>query len=182
MSKKRRTEDLSVTFINRQVAGWAFAVGDCFRTQLDLRFEKRMDIEANTEKKNRLGRPLDPSEKASRFAWTQGVPPAYSFDRGHVFHEIEESHEGIRRSIIVLRAKPDPGALVEKAAVDESGDEITKVTESETDEDASNVGFVDYEVISYKAGKLITTSEGIAFKAHSSSTQAGFVELLRTGK
>ena len=28
MSKKRRTENLSVKFVNRQVEGWAFGVAD----------------------------------------------------------------------------------------------------------------------------------------------------------
>jgi hypothetical protein len=180
MSKKRRTEALSVTFVNRQVDGWTFAVGDCFRMQLDVRLDERMDTEANLEKKNRLGRPLEPSEKVTRSVWTQGMPPAYSFDRGHVFHEIEESQEGVRRSIVVLLARPDPGALVETKGADETGAEITVVIE--TEEDGSKGGFVDYEVISYKNGKLITNAEGFAVKEQSSRTQAGFTALLRTGQ
>lgn len=180
MNKKRRTETLSVVFVNRQVDGWAFAVGDCFQTQLDMRLDKRMDTDANLEKKKRLGRPLEPSEKLSRSVWTQGMPPAYSFDRGHVFHEIEESQEGVRRSLVVLLARPDPGALVETQSADENGNEVTVV--SETEEDGGKGGFVDYEVISYRNGKLITNADGFAIKEQSSRTQAGFAALLRTGQ
>ncbi len=180
MNKKRRSETLSIVFVNRQVDGWAFVVGDCFRMQLDIRLDARMDTEANLEKKKRLGRPLEPSEKVSRSVWTQGLPPAYSFDRGHVFHEIEESQEGVRRSVVVLLARPDPGALVETQSFDETGTEATVVTE--TDEDGGKGGFVDYEVISYRNGKLIANAEGFAIKEQSSRTQADFVALLRTGQ
>lgn len=180
MSKRLRTETMSVTFVNRQVDGWVFGVGDCFRMQLDVRLDKRVDAQANLEKRNRLGRKLEPSEKVTRSVWTQGIPPAYSFDRGHVFHEIEESKDGVRRSIVVLFARPDPGALVETQSADETGTEITAVTEPEVD--SSKGGFVDYEVISYKDGVLITSAEGFAVKDQSSRTQAGFAALLRTGQ
>lgn len=180
MSKKGRTEALSVTFVNGQADGWAFAVGDCFRMQLDVRLDKRMDTEANLEKKSRLGRKLETAEKVTRSVWTQGVPPAYSFDRGHVFHEIAESQCGVQRSIVVLLARPDPGALVETQSVDETGGEITVITESE--EESGKSGFVDYEVLSYKNGTLITNAEGFAIKEQSSRTQTGFAALLRTGQ
>ena len=180
MSRKRRTENLSVTFVGRQADGWVFAVGDCFRMQLDIRLDERMDTEANLEKTNRLGRKLEPSEKVKRSIWTQGTPPAYSFGRGHVFHEIEESQEGGRRSIVVLQARPDPGALVETQSTDETGAEVTVVTE--TEENSSKGGFVDYEIFIYRNGSLISDVEGFAVKEQSSRAQAGFADLLRTGR
>ena len=179
MSSKRRTENLLVTFVDSRVEGWKFGVGDCFRMQLDICLDKRMDIEANLVKKNILGRKLEPSEKVLRSVWTQGTPPAYSFDRGHLFHEVEESLDGIRRSILVVLARPDPGALVETLRADESGAEVTVINESER-EDTKN-GFVDYEVLSYKCGRLIVDEAGFAIKEPSSRTQEGFAELLRTG-
>ena len=175
MSKKR-TETLSVTFVNRQAEGWAFGVGDCFRMQLDIRLDERMDMEENLEKKNRLGRKLEPSEKVKRLVWTQGTPPAYSFGRGHVFHEVEESQEGIRRSIVVLLARPDPGALIETQSTDETGAEVTVVIETR-DEDSKG-GFVDYEILIHRNGSLVSDAEGFAVKEQSSSTQTDFAELL----
>ena len=180
MSKKRRTETLSVTFDTRQADGWAFAVGECFRMQLDIRLDERMEAEANLEKKNRLGRKLEPSEKVKRSVWTQGTPPAYSFGRGHVFHEVEESLEGVRRSIVVLLARPDPGALVETQSTNETGTEVTVV--AETDEGSSKGGFVDYEILTYRNGRLLSDANGSAVKEQSSRTQAGFAELLRIGR
>ena len=179
MSQKRRTEDLSVNFVNRQAEGWKFRVDDCFYMQLDIRFEERMDVKANIAKKEMLGRRLEPSEKIKRSVWTQGMPPAYSFDRGHMFHEATESQEGIRRSIVIVLARPDLGALRETQVVDESGVEATIVTEAE--EEGSGGGFVDYEVFSYKNGNLITDEQNSTIKEQSSRTQSGFVELLRTG-
>ena len=179
MSKKRRTENLSVTFVSRQAGGWAFGVGDCFRMQLDIRLDERMNTEANLEKKNRLGRKLELSENVKRSVWTQGTPPAYSFGRGHVFHEVEESQEGVRRSIVVLLARPDPGALVETQSKDETGAEVTVVTE--TSDDDSKGGFVDYEILIHRNGSLVSDADGFAVKEQSCRTEGGFAELLRTG-
>lgn len=180
MSKRRRTEEFSVRFLDRQVTGWSFSVGDCFRMQLDIRLDQRMDALANKKKKERLGRALSSSEKVIRSVWTQGSPPAYSFDRGHVFHEHESANDGIRRSVVVLLTKPDPGALVEKELTDESGTETTLVTEAE--ESDGREGFVDYEILEYKNGVLVINEEGHPIKEQSSRTQSGFVELLRTGR
>lgn len=179
MSQRRRSEDFSVKFVDGQVADWAFHVGDCFRLQLDIKLDRRMDTAANVEKKARMGRSLEPSEKISRSVWTQGTPPAYSFDRGHVFHEVNESQDGMRRSIVILLARSDPGALVEAIGADESGIDASIVLESESEENRG--GFVDYEILSFKNGVLIADGIGDAVKEKSSRTQTGFAELLRTG-
>lgn len=180
MSRKRRAETLSVNFIDRQAEGWAFGVGECFRMQLDIRLDERVDTAASNAKKERLGRKLEPSEKVKRPVWTQGDPPAYSFDRGHVFHEVNGSQEGVRRSIVVLLSRPDPGALVEARIADEDGFEASVVAEVQVHD--AKVGFVDYEVLAYKNGALITDEQGLAIKEQSSRTQVGFVELLRIGR
>lgn len=180
MSNKPRTENPSVSFVNRHAVGWAFGVGDWFRMQLDIRLDMRMDAQANLEKKNRLGRKLEPSEKITRSVWTQGSPPAYSFSRGHVFHEINESSDGIRRSLVVLLSRPDPGALIETERTDETGAGLTVVTESEGSD--GKEGFVDYEVVSYRSGKLITDENGFVITEQSSRSQADFSELLKTGQ
>ena len=183
MSKKRRTENLSVKFVNRQVEGWAFGVADAFRTQLDIRLDERIDKEGNKKKEAALGRKLEPSEKLKRRVWTQGDPPAYSFDRGHMFHEPPECHSLpwsmalplLKRTVTVLLAKPDAGALVEARTSDEQGEESTEVIEVETTADASGGGWVDYEIFTYENGALVGREKF-------SRSQAAFVALLRTGK
>jgi hypothetical protein len=139
-----------------------------------------MDTEANKAKKELLGRALTAQEKVSRPVWTQGSPPAYSFGRGHIFHELEASSDGIRRSIVVRLARPDPGALLEQNASNDAGAEETQIAEA--DESDGKEGFVDFEILKYKNGVLIVNEEGYALKEQSSRTQAGFVEFLRTGK
>jgi hypothetical protein len=180
MSKKRnrRTEELSVNFVNRLAEGWVFGVGDCFRMQLDIRLDERIDKEANLRKEFNLGRKLEQSEKLTRMVWTQGSPPAFAFDRGHLFHEQKESPEGLRRSIYVLLARPDAGASVEKSVTDEDGSERTVITEVEGDRN----GFVDYEILTYKNGKPLRDEDGVVIKEQSSRTQADFAEFLRTGE
>ena len=43
MSNRRRTEELSINFVNQKIDGWTFIVGDFFRMQLDIRLDERMD-------------------------------------------------------------------------------------------------------------------------------------------
>ncbi|KQV99992.1 hypothetical protein [Rhizobacter sp. Root1221] len=180
--KKRRTEKLSLQFVDRLAAGWAFGVGDCFRMQLDIRLDRRMDTDANKAKRIKLGRPLKDEEKVARAVWTQGDPPAYSFSRGHVFHEVQESSTGVRRSLVIHRALPDPGALVEVLTTDDEGDEVVNVEES--DEADDKAGYVDYEILTYVHGTLVHErgADGLTVKNESSRSQAAFVELLRTGR
>jgi hypothetical protein len=181
MSKKRRTEDISVNFVNRQAEGWVFGVGDCFRTQLDMNLDERINKDANKMKEATLGRKLTQSEKLKRRVWTQGDPPAYSFDRGHMFHEPPECHvlpwsealPLLKRTITVLLAKSDAGALVESRTTDELGEEASAVIAPEAD--ASGDGWVDYEVFTYENSTLV-------HREKFSRSQAAFVELLRTGK
>jgi hypothetical protein len=179
MSKKPRTEKLSVTFVNRQAEGWVFGVGDAFLMQLDIRLDERVDKEANTAKEQKLGRKLEKSEKLKRLVWTEGNPPSFGFDRGHIFHETNESSTGIRRSIVVTRARPDAGALVQSIVTDENGFQTTISADSDSEDTGG--GFVDYEILTYKDGVLIRDENGSAIKELSSRTQAGFVSLLRCG-
>lgn len=180
MRKKRRIEKLSVKFSNGNADGWIFGVGDCFRTQLDIRLDERIDTAANKEKAERLGRKLKSSEKIKRRVWTQGEPPAYSFDRGHMFHELIESPEGMKRTIVVERARPDPGSLIERETSDDDGLETTVVTEDTSEE--TSEGFVDFYVLTYKNGAPMNNENGSAIKEQSSRSQAGFVKLLQSGK
>ena len=124
-----------------------------------------------------LGRALNANEKVVRRAWTQGTPPAYGFERGHVFHAPPECHLTSavpQRTLVVLLAKADAGALIQKVIFDENGDESTETTS----DDAAHTGggWVDYELFDYDADGLAVSQE------KSTLTQARFARLLRTGE
>jgi hypothetical protein len=181
MSRQRRTESLNVNFAGGMAAGWAFGVADAFRMTLDMRYDGRIDADASSAKELRLGRKLQPNEKVLRYVWTQGVPRAYSFGRGHIFHDPPIAHglawdvalPLLRRSIVVLDSKADPGALVEIHPDD--GEESVVVEESGSNAKAGRAGWVDIEVLYYEDGRVVD-------KEKTTRTQAGFVDMLRTGK
>jgi hypothetical protein len=184
MSRARRTENLDVTFVDGVAEGWVFGVVDAFRTQLDMRLEERVDKAASLAKELELGRKLTPREKVKRSAWTRGSPPAYAFERGHIFHDPPEHYVRSlgdlrplpRRTLVVLDARADAGALVQKA--DETDVEL-EVAAAESDistDDRIGGGWVDYELFHYD-------SAGAPFSVERSSrTQADFAKLLRTGR
>lgn len=180
MSNRRRTEILNLNFRDGMAVGWAFGVVDAFRMNLDIRYDQRIDSAASKAKGLKLGRKLKPNEKVTRSVWTQGVPPAYSFARGHIFHDPPTAHTGVwsetlpilLRAIVILDAKPDSGALTEIATSDDSGDETTIVIESQPESDID--GWVDFEILYYEDGQLMGREK-------SSRSQTAFVELLRTG-
>lgn len=182
MSNRRRTEALNPNFDGGMAVGWAFGVADAFQMNLDIRYDQRIDSAASKAKELQLGRKLKPNEKVTRFVWTQGTPPAYSFARGHIFHDPPSAHSGVwseelstlRRSIVILDAKSDSGALAEIATPDASGDETTIVIESESESESDSNGWVDFEIHYYKDGQLMGREK-------SSRSQSAFVELLRTG-
>jgi hypothetical protein len=80
----------------------------------------------------------------------------------------------------VLLARPDAGALVESTTTDENGVETTVA--ADTSDEANGTGYVDFEILTYQDGALVTDKDGFAIKEQSSRTQAGFAELLRTGE
>lgn len=177
---RRRTEQLSIEFEDGLAKGWAFGVADAFRINLDIRLDQRIDSFASKAKELAIGRKLQPNEKMLRKVWTRGVPPAYSFARGHMFHEPPEAHSlpwdqalrVLRRSIVVLDAQPDAGALIEVLAKDDE-DESSSVMEVS---DASNKrGWVEIEVHYYESGEFQRKESTVMF-------QAAFSEFLRTGE
>jgi len=67
MRKAKRTTKLIANFVDEYAEGWHFAVGQCFRDELDIKFTKRV-IKGNHTR-----------------IWTQG--PFYCFAVGHVMFE-----------------------------------------------------------------------------------------------
>src|SRR5947209_1131129 len=90
---RRRTEQLGIEFVDGLASGWAFGLVEAFMLNLDIRLDQRIDPAASKAKEQALGRKLQPNEKVLRRVWTRGVPPAYSFSRGHMFHEPPEVHK-----------------------------------------------------------------------------------------
>lgn len=76
----------------------------------------------------------------------------------------------LRRTITILDARPDAGALKEVASLDDSETSIVELGENEI----KTQGWVDFQIFTYENGVLIK-------KENSSKTQKDFVELLRTG-
>jgi hypothetical protein len=184
MARKRRTEQLSVDFKDGVAKGWVFGVADAFRVNLDIRFDSRIDAQASKAKEQRLGRKLQPHEKVVRRAWTQGVPAAYSLGRGHLFHDPPIAHQIVweaalpllRRSIVVLEAKADAGALVEVHVEEDTAESSVIVQEADNEEKAVvGAGWVDIEVLYYEDGRVVD-------KQQTTRTQQALVEMLRTGR
>lgn len=178
MVNKKRTEQVIPFFENGIAKGWVFGVLEAFRINLDMTYDKRIDTKASKDKKLQLGRPLMPTEKVWRYVWTQGDPPAYSFARGHVFHDPPAAHKSsgieyrnmLRRTITILDARPDAGALKEVSSLDDAETSIVEINENAI----KAQGWVDFQILTYENGVLVKKEE-------SSRTQKDFVELLRTG-
>lgn len=179
MTNRQRTEELDPKFVNGWALDWVFGVSDAFRTNLDMTYDKRIDSPASKAKESELGRKLKANEKVFRHVWTQGSPPAYSFARGNMFHDPPTAHVGswsdalptLRRTVLILDAKPDDGSLSELLVKVDDDDATVRV---ESDTGSNKKGWVDFEVYHYSDGKLVSREK-------SSRTQSGFVELLRTG-
>lgn len=118
MSKARRTETLNAEFVDGYASGWCFGVHEAFRANLDISLDVRVDRAANEALAARLGRKPTAAESLTREVWTQGSPPSYSFDRGHLMHEPADVHRmdwadalpRLRRSILVIDAQADDGS------------------------------------------------------------------------
>lgn len=158
-----RTEELGINFSNGFADGWAFDVSEAFKQNLDISLIERIDKAKNTEKQRQLGRKLEKHEKIKKTVWTRGNPPAYSFAEGHIFYDPPgvrsmiwgDALKVLRRTVQVMRATPDPGALIMPGTIDEDDAEAT---EPMTAPDTGGPGLVAFEVLYYQSGE-ITRSE-----------------------
>jgi hypothetical protein len=163
-------------------------VHEAFRAPLDISLDTRMDRAANQELAERLGRKPTAAERITRTVYTQGNPPAYAFSRGQLMHEPaivhtlpwQEALPWLRRSVMVLNAQPDAGALPE--ALEEAGqtDEALDDEPPSAPDDGSDTasgtasGWVDIELYHYDQGR-------ISRRERHRLSQAGFVQLLKDG-
>ena len=182
MSRARRTETLNAEFVDGYAQGWCFGVHEAFRAPLDISLDTRMDRAANQELAERLGRKPTAAERITRTVYTQGNPPAYAFSRGQLMHEPAIVHALPRlcRSVMVLDAQPDAGALPEAleeaSQTDEALDDEPPSTPDDGTDAASGTasGWVDIELYHYHQGR-------ISRRERHRLSQAGFVQLLKDG-
>ena len=92
--RQNRSLDLIADFIDGYAKGWHFAVGECFRDQLDIKFTDRV---INGKKTKR---------------WTQG--PYFCFVEGQVIYDTPKAYlqwsealKQIKLRCLVLRAVPN---------------------------------------------------------------------------
>jgi len=89
--RRKRLESFDIVFKDGMADGWVFGVVEAFREQLDIKWNIGMR------------------------AWTQGSPPLYCFDVGHVFHDPPHSRNTAharQRTAQVMEARSDelPGS------------------------------------------------------------------------
>ena len=72
MSKKRRSDSLSVTFVNGMCKGWVFGVWDAFRMNLDIKYA--LDIKYDKRIDTRRIGGLSPFARGNRLAEGQANP------------------------------------------------------------------------------------------------------------
>ena len=177
MSRARRTETLNAEFVDGYAQGWCFGVHEAFRAPLDISLDTRMDRAANQELAERLGRKPTAAERITRTVYTQGNPPAYASSRGQPW---QEALPRLRRSVMVLDAQPDAGALPEAleeaSQTDEALDDETPAAPDDGTDTASGTasGWVDIELYHYDQGR-------ISRRERHRLSQAGFVQLLKDG-
>lgn len=159
--KTKRTERLKIQFgPDGRAIGWVFDVSEAFRAALDIQYVQLVDRE-----QTRRARAHNPkAAPVHRMAWTQGVPPVLSFERGHIFYE----PHGIRGTEKASGGPPWGDAL-------QILRRIVQVREATPDISGGSRGWVSFQIWTIVAGELGTP------ETHRCS-QGAFGEFLRTGE
>ena len=97
-ARQDRSLDLIANFVNGFAEGWYYAVGECFRDELDIKYTLRKE--------------LIEGKKKDIMRWTQG--PFYSFKEGHTLYDTPKAYlqwsealKYIRLICEVIRATPN---------------------------------------------------------------------------
>jgi hypothetical protein len=96
MKRENRSLDLIANFVNGYASGWAFAVGECFKDALDIKYTERMEpIIINGEKQyeiiiNKNGKERKKVLTQKVMHWTQGR--CYSFLEGYVVYDTPKAY------------------------------------------------------------------------------------------
>jgi hypothetical protein len=181
MKNRNRTENIDFEFAHGVAKDWAFDVSEAFRSSLDIAYMRRADKVANAALKAELGRSLEAHEKTWRQVWTQGDPPAYAFAEGDVFYDPpgvramawRDALKVLCRTVEVLSAKPDPGALAPEISDDDEASS-DGAEEAPNEEPSGGSGWVRYRIRYYEAGTVTRQDTG-------NLRQCEFAAFLRTG-
>lgn len=156
----RRSTRLLATFSDGFAAGWAMAVKECFRHQLDIRYTARVESRSTG---------YGPVHKRQVKVWTQG--PRIAFDGGHVFYDTPLAYERWERALQHIN--------VACAVLEATPNEIRKKNgpDAKTELSALVDGYVVIELFVPHRDKTKLVSQN-KFKL----TQNEFLEFLMTGK
>lgn len=114
--KKSRSLKLIANFINGYADGWYFAVGECFKDVLDIKYTERREPflingvrQYEIVRKNGIEKKKPLSKTVMR--WTQGK--CFSFAEGHILYdtpkaylEWKEALKHIKLACFIVRATP----------------------------------------------------------------------------
>ena len=75
-TRQDRSLDLIANFVNGFAEGWYYAVGECFKDELDIKYTLRKEL-------------ID-GKKKDIMRWTQG--PFYSFKEGHTLYDTSKAY------------------------------------------------------------------------------------------
>ena len=156
----QRSTQLLASFSGGFADGWAMAVKECFRNQLDIKYTVRIENRSTIS---------GPAIKKQIKVWTQG--PRIAFDAGHVFYDTplaygkwDHALPQIKRACVVLEA---------------TANEIRKKKTGNTKENINELidGYVVIELFVPNRNKTKLISQN-KFKL----SQNEFLEFLITGK
>ena len=165
--RKQRALELIAEFKNGYAVGWHFAVGECFKDQLDIKQTERMETLIGKDgkpKQDKNGKPKMKEHKVSKLVWTQGNQ--FTFSQGDIFYDTPKAYElkwGDALKVIgkccrVIEATPD-------TAIDKELEDVSP-------------GTVTFTVTVPKKDGSGLEEEGERFEL----SQGDFVEFLKTGK
>jgi hypothetical protein len=140
------------------VDGWVFGVPEAFRDQLDIVYSNLVDADKSHDLRRKQPRNEDdlPLPTVYRMAWTQGKPPLFSFDVGHIFYDPISARKMVWADALkVLRR-------------------TVQVTEARSDE-LPKSGWVKVKISYFDNGKIISTD-------NYNMSQSELVAFLRTGQ
>lgn len=155
-----RTEQFGIVFDEDDyyARDWVFDVTAAFRPALDIVYSTLVDRERSKRARavDRKARPVH------RFAWTRGLPPTLSFERGQIFYDPHGPRD------------PRPDRIMPWGDALKILNRVVQVREAAPDAVGKGGGWVEFEIWHVQRAEL---GEG---KRHRCS-QAAFAEFLRTG-
>lgn len=96
LKKQKRCLDLIANFVDGYAEGWFFAVGECFKDELDIKFTDRVEpvlVDGKVQYVEYVDKKGDIKKKKKTRKvkrWTQG--PFYAFAEGHIIFDTPNAY------------------------------------------------------------------------------------------